>query len=380
VEPPLGLGLVGAGGFGEFCLAAYVEMDEVAVVGVADMDLGRARAVAPSRARVYGEYGDLLADGDVQIVAINTPPYLHGRMARQAAEAGKHIFVSKPLATSMDEAVAAVKAARAAGVQMGIDYVLRYHPLHRLATEVIRNGGLGEFQHWSLENFAAADNLLPDHWFWDLERSGGIHVEHGVHFFDLCNHLAGEFPDEVYGCAQRRPDGRVDRASAMVRYGDRVTATFYHSFNRIGRFEETTIRVDCARGHLVIEGWIPIKLSLTGTVDKEGLDALGRLFDDGQQGRRFTIRERFHGAEASIHHGGMDDRVIAVVEANASTPDRQQAYKQCIQAGIRDLVKAIASGGSPEVGAEDGLTSLAVALAASRAGRLDEFLVLIPWD
>lgn len=67
-------------------------------------------------------------------------------MARQAAEVGKHIFVEKPLATSMEEAVAAMEAARAAGVQLGIDYVLRHHPLHRLAAEVIRSGALDEFQ------------------------------------------------------------------------------------------------------------------------------------------------------------------------------------------------------------------------------------------
>jgi hypothetical protein len=129
---------------------------------------------------------------------------------------------------------------------------------------------------------------------------------------------------------------------------------------------------------MVIEGWIPTHLSLTGIVDEEGLDALCRLFGNRRPGSRLTIRERFHGAEAVVHHGGVADRVAAAVEATASTPHRQQAYKRSIQAGLRDLVKAIDKGGPPEVRATDGLVSLAVALAASGAGRLDELLALIP--
>jgi predicted dehydrogenase len=356
----LGLGLVGAGAFGAFCLAAYAEMNEISVVAVADVDLERAQAVAPPEVTVYGDYQALLADPAVQIVAINTPPFLHGSMARQAAEAGKHIFVEKPLATSLEEAVVAVRSARAAGVRLSVDYVLRHHPLHRLAAKVVRSGALGAFQHWSLENFAAADDLLPDHWFWDRSRSGGIHVEHGVHFFDLCNHLVGAAPDAVSGCAQRRPDGRLDRVSATVRYGERVLATFYHSFNQIGRFERTTIRLSCSRGHIIIEGWIPTDLTLRGLVDEAGLNALQSLLGD-----RLQARERFQGVATTVHHGGVTEQIAAAVEAEVSIPDRQLEYKRAIQAGMRDLVAAIREGRPPGVSAADALLSLAVALAAS---------------
>jgi predicted dehydrogenase len=360
---PLGLGLVGAGGFGEFCLGAYGEMVEVRVVAVTDIDAERARAVAPATAQVHRSFDDLLADPAVQIVAIATPPYLHGAMARRAAGAGKHVFVEKPLALSLEEAEAAVEAAREAGVVLGIDYVLRHHPLHRLALRVIHSGALGEFQHWSLENFAADDSLVPGHWFWDPAKSGGIHVEHGVHFFDLCNTLAGEQPTEVSGCAQQRPDGRVDRVSAVVRYGQGVLATFYHSFNQIGRYERTTIRLACSRGHVTLVGWIPTELSLSAVVDEAGLSALRGLFED-----RLSISQAFHGAETTVQHGGATDEVVAVVEASACAPDRQVEYKRAVQAGMRDLVGSVIDGTPPEVTAADGVLSLAVALAASEEG------------
>ena len=356
----LGVGLVGAGGFGKFCLAAFAEMSEVRVVAVADSDLARAQAAAPAGASVYGEYGALLADPALQIVAINTPPHLHAALAQQAAETGKHIFVEKPLATSLDGARAAIGAARAVGVQITVDYVLRYHPLHRLASRIVHSGALGLLRHWSLESFAADDALLPDHWFWDAAQSGGIHVEHGVHFIDLCNQLAGRAPDLVSGCIQRRPDGRADRVSATVRYGEEVLATFYHSFNQIGRIEQTTIRINCERGHITLSGWIPIRLTLTGLVGGAGLEALRNLLGEGLE-----IVERFEGEARLFSHGGRVDHIAAAVRADVQSPDRQGDYKRAIQAGLRNLVTAIHGEEALEVRAEDGLLSLAVALAAT---------------
>ena len=74
-ERPLGMGLVAVGGFGLFCLAAFAEMPEIKVAA-AGSDPARAQKAAPYGARVYARFSDLLADPDVDIVAINTPPHL----------------------------------------------------------------------------------------------------------------------------------------------------------------------------------------------------------------------------------------------------------------------------------------------------------------
>ena len=78
---PLGVGLVGAGGFGEFCSAAFQQMREVRLVAVADLVEERAAVCAPPDAKVYTRYAALLSDPAVDIVAINTPPHLHAAMA-----------------------------------------------------------------------------------------------------------------------------------------------------------------------------------------------------------------------------------------------------------------------------------------------------------
>lgn len=358
----LGVGLVGVGWFGALCLEAYAEMPEIVVVAVADRDAGRARSVAPPGAHVYGDYGALLGDPRVDIVAVNTPPHLHGDMAVQAIGAGKHVFVEKPLATSVSAASAAVEAAQRAGVQLGIDYVLRHHPLHRLTAKVVASGVLGGLEHWALENFASVERLAPDHWFWDPARSGGIHVEHGVHFFDLCNQLAGVPADSVCATEQRRADGPVDRVSATVRYGDRLLATFYHSFDRGDREESTTIRLGLSRGHLTIEGWIPTGLALVGLVRPAEVAVLRNLFGAALKVGD-TVRDPVADPEA------LDpDQLFTRVRASASAPDRWRDYRRAIQAGMRDLVAAARGQRELEVTPSDGLRSLELATRAAASG------------
>jgi len=104
-QSAVGIGLVGAGAFGEFCLAAFAEMSEVRIVAVADTDLARAQnAAGHYQAVAYPTLDALLADPQVQIVALNTPPFLHGAQGLAVLNAGKHLFCEKPLALNAHQA------------------------------------------------------------------------------------------------------------------------------------------------------------------------------------------------------------------------------------------------------------------------------------
>jgi predicted dehydrogenase len=218
-----------------------------------------------------------------------------------------------------------------------------------LAIDLSRTGALGGVQHFSLENLASAENLPADHWFWDPQASGGIHVEHGVHFIDLCLALIDGDPDVVTGTAHRRPDGRVDRVSALVGFGDRAAASFYHSFNRAADTEQTTIRLAFERGHVTLHGWIPTSLEMDGRVSRDVASTLRDLFGDGL---RTSDPGRVDPAEVSV-------------EALATAPDRQGAYRTAVRSGMSDLVAAIGGTRPPEVTPDDGLRSLEIAIRAS---------------
>ena len=95
--------------------------------------------------------------------------------------------------------------------------MLRYNPvLQRLV--VLRDELLGPVQRFAFENDASDEHLPPDHWFWDEERSGGVFVEHGVHFFDAAHLLLGSRPEHLVAVTAARPDGRTDLVSATARH------------------------------------------------------------------------------------------------------------------------------------------------------------------
>src|SRR6201999_2560602 len=121
----------------------------------------------------------------VDIVYIATPPFLHFDQARQALEAGKHVICEKPLALTTSQADELISIAHRKQRLLVANLMQRYNPLFNLVGQLIERKLLGELLHGYFENYASDENLPPEHWFWDPTKSGGIFIEHGVHFFDM---------------------------------------------------------------------------------------------------------------------------------------------------------------------------------------------------
>jgi 1,5-anhydro-D-fructose reductase (1,5-anhydro-D-mannitol-forming) len=115
------------------------------LVAIYSRDQGRADACAQKHGAkaAYSELGALLLDSRVEAVFIASPNALHAPQALQVAQAGKHVFSEKPMATTLDDAVAMVRTCRARGVKLGVGYHLRQHPGLRLARRLIAQGVLG---------------------------------------------------------------------------------------------------------------------------------------------------------------------------------------------------------------------------------------------
>ena len=118
---------------------------------------------------------------------------------------------------------------------------------------------LGAPQRFLFENDASDEDLADDHWFWDERLSGGIFVEHGVHFFDAAAMLVGRPVTSVQASAARRTGtGLVDLVSATVHHGPDVLATHTHSFTHAHRCERQLMRLDYGAAEARVDGWIPI--------------------------------------------------------------------------------------------------------------------------
>jgi len=148
----LGMGLIGVGTWGETHLKLYSTDPRVNLACVCDIneELLRARAAEYGAGSCTTDYRELLAREDVQAVAIVTPDFLHREIAVAAAEAGKHILLEKPMATSIEECEAINAAVEKAGVKLMVDFHNRFNTPFTQTKLAIEAGELGELQMASL--------------------------------------------------------------------------------------------------------------------------------------------------------------------------------------------------------------------------------------
>lgn len=182
----IGFGAVGCGGFGLFALQQLVQVPGLDLVAVTDVS-GQAATGAGELFGVDVAAGldALLERDDVDAVYIATPPYLHHDQAMRALAAGKHVICENPLAIDLDDGAEMITEAGRRDRVLVTDFPQRYDPLFEAVARLLPSGSLGQFLHGSLEDLVSDRTLPPDHWFWDRSKSGGIFLEHGVHFFDL---------------------------------------------------------------------------------------------------------------------------------------------------------------------------------------------------
>ena len=171
----------------------------------------------------------------VELVYISTPPFLHYEQSKLALAAGKHVICEKPLALTVEQADELVGLARRQDRLLVANLMQRYNPLFDIVGQVIDRQPLGEFLHGYFENYASDENLPPEHWFWDREKSGGIFVEHGVHFFDMLTGWLGA-GEVVSAQASRRSDGCEDQVQCTVRYRGRRAFQFLPRLSSAGAF------------------------------------------------------------------------------------------------------------------------------------------------
>jgi predicted dehydrogenase len=262
-----------------------------------------------------------------------------------------------------------------------VDHVLRYNPILR-ALGRLRDPLLGPVQRFAFENDASDEDLGPDHWFWDERISGGIFVEHGVHFFDAANALIGTLPEAVQGMATRRPGtDLVDLVVATARHPGGALATYAHGFTHAHRCERQLMRIDFGAAEARVTGWIPVHATVDVWTDDAGAalvdglpDRAGELLavDGHRLGGRAGIEvdvERDAGP-AWARARGLDRRLPHRARLTidlGGEPAKQRVYAESVRAAMADLARCANTGGAPAAGPLEGWTAVVVAAAARRS-------------
>jgi myo-inositol 2-dehydrogenase/D-chiro-inositol 1-dehydrogenase len=217
----LGVGVVGVGRIGRMhaeLLARQVPGAEVA--GVYDAHEPSARDVAGALGvAAAGGLEELLADADVDAVAICTSTDTHAGLIVAAAEAGKAIFCEKPVSLDLAEVDRALAAVEAAGVPFQIGFNRRFDAAHAAVAAAVSDGEVGEPQ---LVRISSRDPAPPP---LDYVRvSGGIFLDMTIHDFDMARFVTGSEVEEVYA----RGAVRVDPGFAEAGDVDTAVVTLVH--------------------------------------------------------------------------------------------------------------------------------------------------------
>ena len=307
----IGLGVIGCGGFGLIALQQFTQVTGVKLVGMAATHRPASLAAA-SRFGIENtdDLGAFLGRDDMDVVYIATPPFLHHAQALAALEAGKHVIVEKPLAMTVGQADELIAVARSRDRLLVTNLMQRYNPLFDAVRRLIEGRVLGEVLHGSFENYASDESLPEGHWFWDRSKSGGIFVEHGVHFFDLFSGWLGA------GCLESaqvgvRPGTPIEEhVHCTVRYGDSALVNFYHGFHQAGRMDRQELRLVFERGDLTLHDWVPTRVRIRALVNERQTRDLGDLFP----GARVDVDASFGGKDRECRGRGKAIDASQVIE------------------------------------------------------------------
>jgi len=362
---PIGLGAIGCGGFGLFALQHFAQVPGVKPVAMA----GTHREAARAAARRFGmpdivAVEALLDRPDVDLVYIATPPFLHHEQAVAALRRGKHVICEKPLALTLEEADEMIALARERDRLLVADLMQRYNPIFAAVRALIAERLLGEPLHGTFENYANDERLGPGHWFWDRSKSGGIFVEHGVHFFDL---FAGWFGPGRVVAAQRtlRPGGDIEeQAQCTMRYGRTVLVNLYHGFHQTARMDRQELRIVFERGDVTLHEWVPTRVRVYGLVEEAAARRLCELFP----GARLDIAETYPPSQRFFHARHRTFEAFELVELRYGEGHRKMyRYGELLRALMADQAAWIRDRSHERLVTEqNGRDALATAVEARR--------------
>lgn len=338
-QHPVRLGLVGLG-WGERVAAAMERLREV------ELTVCHARTAAMREdfalrygCRVAATWPELLADPTLDGVILMTPNSTHGALAIEAMRAGKHVLVTKPMATTLADAAAMVRVASETGRVLCVGHQSRRHPAQRALHRLVASGALGVPQRIE-GNTSSPTGLAREDGAWRdqaAECPGGPLMQLGIHYIDNFQHLLGSITT-VTGrmTPARNVNGGVEATATLFRFDSDVTGYLGSSYVA-PKTRWTVVTGDEARA----------------VADTDGSLRIQRI--DG---------------------GDMREIMPAVVDPKAVLADM-------LAAEVEEFGACIRAGAYPEVSPSRAARNLAVVLATIEADRdggwVDVDALLRPW-
>ena len=229
------LGLIGLGYIGKVHLRHCLDLESAKLVAASDIskkNLTLAQKMGVKN--TFSNYQQLLEDPNTDAIIIALPTYLHASCAESVAEAGKDIFIEKPLARNVTEGKEIVSIAKRNSVKLMVGYYMRFSSPFRSLKEKIQNGILGEVQIAYGTNIGSGPFLhrtersiprpVPSWWFKKELTGGGALMDLGSHMINLFRWYFGEVADIKSYLGYRFNLDLEDHATCIAKFASGIIA------------------------------------------------------------------------------------------------------------------------------------------------------------
>lgn len=254
----------------------YAYCPDAEIVALCDLIPAKAKALAERwapNAAIYTDWKKMLKKEEIDCVTVALPNYLHGPVSMGALQAGCHVLVEKPMATSSAEAQRMIDAAKKAKKLLMVNQSQRKFPPHRKAKEILDSGIMGKILHVT----AMFGHAGPEYWSptgkWFFKRKEarfGAMADLGVHKADLIRWLTGKEVAEVsayYTRLEKKNTDIEDNFVSCLKFDDGTVGTLCASWTVKGMEANYTI-LHCANGTLRV-GELPGKPLVANLVNPE---------------------------------------------------------------------------------------------------------------
>lgn len=332
------VGVIGYGYWGPNLVRNFFEAsDRFCVTRVGDQSAARlsvAKGRYPS-VEVVQSAEDVIQSDDVDAVVISTPVSTHFKLARQALEAGKHVLVEKPLATTAEHAEELMELARARNLVLMVDHTFVYTGAVRKMRDLVSSGSLGDLYYYdsvrvNLGLFQHDVNVI-----WDL----------AVHDLSILDYVVSEQPCAISATGV----SHIPRRSENLAY-----ITMFFSGTLIA--------------HLTVNWLAPVKIRRTMLGGSKKMV----VYDDVEPSEKIKVYDK------GIDAGGTEDiyrRLISYRSGDVLSP--QLDITEALRTEVGEFAASIEENRRPLTDAESGLRVVRILQAATESMRARGRLVSI---
>lgn len=228
MTPAISIGIVGAGFIADYHARGIAACDDAIVTAVANHRIEKAKEFAGRHSvpRTFESCSSLLADANVDAVVLAVPNKFHFPMAMQAMKTGRHVFVEKPMACSVEQAEEMKRIAGDNGVVLMVGHMWRFDREVQYLRRQVGKGAIGRV--FRTMSYGIHVNWGPAGWFVDPDLAwGGALADMGVHAIDTTRYLIGDpNPTQVFASIQSNMNKTTldDTAVVMIRWDNEITS------------------------------------------------------------------------------------------------------------------------------------------------------------